>query len=100
MEPGMRILGLLAMLFLVGGSIGGAVWIGTRIKHPALASVAAWVLTPILLLLGTVVLIPVFSTATSPTNDGTWIIMIPIYGVVLGFISAGIAAVLSAVRRK
>ena len=96
----MQLLGMLALLLLVGGSIASAVWIGIRLKHPALASVAAWVLTPMLMLLGTIVLIPVFRTSTSPTNDGTWIIMIPIYGVVLGLLSAGIACVLAVVRRR
>lgn len=64
------------------------------------AFVTAWALTPALRFVGTMVLMPLFRTAGAPANDGTWIVMVPIDGIVLGLLSAIIAAVVVSVRRN
>lgn len=37
---------------------------------------------------------------TPANNDGTWVIMVPIYGVGLGLLSAIVAAIVVSNRRK
>lgn len=92
--------GLVALILLVSGSVGLAVWIASRLTRATFAFVAAWALTPALLFVGTLLVMPLFRAAGSPTNDGTWIIMVPIYGMVLGLLSAIITVVVVSVRRN
>jgi uncharacterized membrane protein len=60
-----------------------------------IAFLLAWILTPLVNVLGVLVYAP-FAPAG---NDGTWAIVLPLYGIGTGLISGVIAAVI-VVRRR
>ena len=92
----MAILGaILGIIVLLGGPCAIAAWIASRVRWPLIAFLLAWVLTPLVNVLGVLVYAP-FAPAG---NDGTWAIMLPLYGVGTGLISGTVAAVV-VVRRR
>ena len=90
----MILFGIIVVLFLIAGPCVLAVWSGTRVRWPALAFFIAWVLTPIVSYVATQALIPVLRAVTPPNNDGTAVIMIPIFGIVTGLVAGIVAAVI------
>lgn len=96
----MQVMSLVGLLLLTGGSIGISAWIASRLSRSWLAFSLAWVLTPVCMLVGTLLLMPLCRMMTPANNDGTWVIMVPIYGVGLGVPSAIVAAIVVSNRRK
>lgn len=86
---------IIGAVILFGGTCSIAVWIATRVRWPVVAFFLAWVLTPLVCGLAVLVLSPFASAG----NDGTWAIMLPIYGVGTGLVSAAVAAVIVNRRR-
>lgn len=92
----MEIAGALLAVALLGGPCVIAAWIASRVRWPVIAFLLAWVLTPILNVLGVLVYAP-FAPAG---NDGTWAIVLPLYGIGTGLIAGIIAAAIVVRRRK
>jgi hypothetical protein len=61
-----------------------AAWLGTRVRSPMIAFAVAWVLTPLVSYVITVLGTPVLRAITPAGNDGTGAIMIPFLGIVTG----------------
>jgi hypothetical protein len=95
----MAVVGPLMVLLFIGGPCAIALWIGMRAPWPLLAFFLAWVMTPLISLAMVVLLMPLIRATIPPGNDGTGVIMIPIYGILTGLI-AGIAAAIMVSRRS
>lgn len=76
-----------------------AAWVGTRVRRSLIAFVLAWILTPIVSVIVTLVLWPVLRAMIPSNNDGTGAIMIPFFGIVTGLV-AGIVAAMIVGRRR
>jgi hypothetical protein len=86
-----------AILFLLVLTLGLgpcilAGWIASFLRQPVLAFFAAWLLTPLIAMTAVLMAIPALRALTPPGNDGTEVIMIPIFGIVSGFIAGLIVA--------
>jgi len=90
---------MLGLLVLFGVPCAFAVWLGTRIRWPLLAFLLAWVTTPLASYGMIVALWPILAAMTPPNNDGTWVIMVPLYSIATGLL-AGIAAAVVVTRRR
>ncbi|MFN0199272.1 MAG: hypothetical protein ACKVT0_21180 [Planctomycetaceae bacterium] len=88
---------MIGLLLLVGPCAIG-VWIGTRVRWPAIAFFLAWLITPAISYVAVKAMIPVLRAVTPPDNDGTWVIMVPFFGIVTG-LGGGIAAAMIVFRR-
>lgn len=96
----MMILRALMGLFVLGGPPAFATWVGTSIRSPVGAFFAAWFLTPLLTCVGLALGWPLLRIMSSPDNDGTWVIMLPIMSVASGFVAGIVAAVIADKLRK
>lgn len=86
---------ILGVILVVGGPCAVAVWIATHVRWPVAAFFLAWALTPLVMVAAVLVLAPF----TPAGNDGTWAIVLPIYGIGTGLISAIVAGVIVGQRR-
>lgn len=73
-------------------------WVGTRIRSPIIALVVTWLLTPLVSFVVTVLGTPILRAITPANNDGTFAIMLPIFGIVTGLIAGIVSA--GVVRRR
>ena len=75
-------------------------WISSRLRSPWLALLLAWPLTAVLMFAAVVITLPWAQMISPAENDGTWLIMVPIYGIVAGLPTAMAAAMVAAHRRS
>jgi len=94
-----RMAALIGIPLLIVAPVVLAAWLGSRLRWAVAAFLLAWLATPLITILFTIIFSPLMSAMSPPGNDGSWVIMIPIYSVGSGLI-AGIAAAIVVGRRK